>query len=244
MPFRNSDRTSLGFELFMQIPGQSVYTKVPNIGDIGIDAPSSPVESFKYADGQSSQYSGTSDPETVTLNMSFNPQTDEYDALVNAETSGDELQFYLQTGKESPPLFGNTNKFYVDTAGLVGFDATGTKPSFGRSATNPGKYGKGDCIKANNKYYRMVSLSGTPPNEALTVKDNPFVGPTNVETAIVQADAIVYTIVKPQLRVDFGATVSQAGSTSVSPSSPVPTDQIVLSVVTGIKGNWVIVPTA
>ena len=244
MPLRNSDRSALGFELHVQLPGATVYTKVPNVGDIQLDSPAAPVEPYKYLDGSSSQYSGTPDPETVTCNMSFNPGTAEHDAMAEANLSGAQLPFYIISGAESF-LFGNTNKFSVTTAGVVTFDATGSKPSFGRSATKLGKFGKGDCIKTGTggsaKYYNIQSLSGTPPNEVPVVRDDPFVAGTtgNVAAAIAVGSAVMYTIVKPQVRVDFDATVTQIGAMGASPSSPVSTDQLVLSAVTAIKGRVV-----
>ena len=247
MPLRNSDRSSLGFEAFMIVPGMSDYTKIPNVGDVTIDAPASPVESYKYLDGTSSQYSGTSDPETVTLNISFNPRTEEYIAMETAETSSGELQFRLQTGDESVLLPAQTgtsaNKATIDADGNVTF--AGVKPNLGRSKIKPGKYGEGDCVKIAGKYYRILRTTGTPPNEVLVVKDDPFtgaVGDDNVDTPITVG--AFYAIVKPQLRVEFGATVTTIGSTAASPSSPVSTGQIVLAATTQIKGGWVLVPTS
>lgn len=246
MPLRNSDRSSVGFELHMQIPGTTGFVKIPNIGDIEVDSPSAPTETFKYVDGQTSQYSGSADPETVTCNTSFNPLSEEYRALAEAKVSGAEIPFYLISGPETV-LFGNTNEFFVTTAGAVDFDATGTKPSFGRKAGVPGKFGKGDCIKAtaSGDYYKITGLSGTPPNELPTVRDEPHGGGSDaVATAIVEANAVVYTIVKPQIRVDFNATVTTIGAVNASPSSPVPTGTLVLAVVSGIADQWVLVPAA
>lgn len=241
MPLRNSDRSSVGFELFMQVPGETAFRKVPNVGDVSVDSPSAPTETFKYLDGDSSQYSGTADPETVTVNTSFNPLSAEYRALADAKTSGAELQFYLISGEETV-LFGNTNLVSITTAGAVTFDATGTPPSFGRAGRS-GPFGAGDCIKVGNNYYRIDSLTGTAPNELPVVRDEPHGGGSdNVETAV--STATVYTIVKPQVRVDFSATVTTAGAFDASPSSPVPTDQLGLALVSGLAGNWRIVPKA
>ena len=240
MPLRNSDRSSVGFELFMQVPGETGYRKVPNVGDVSVDSPSAPTETFKYLDGDSSQYSGTADPESITVNTSFNPLSAEYRALADAKITGAELQFYLISGEESV-LFGNTNQVTITTAGAVTFDATGTPPNFGRSASRNGPFGAGDCIKIGTDYYRIDSLSGTPPNELPVVRDEPHGGGTdNVASAV--STATVYSIVKPQVRVDFSATVTTAGAFDASPSSPVPTDQLGLALVSTLAGNWRIVP--
>ena len=241
MPLRNSDRTALGFELHIQLPGATTFSKVPNVGDIQIDTPAAPVEPFKYLDGTGSQYGGTPDPETVTCNLSFNPGTAEHDAMAEANLSGAQLPFYIISGPEARIFANSAARIAITTAGATTFSGTGNA-SFGRTATKPGKYGKGDEIKIGNKYYRIQSLTGTPPNETPVVRDDPH-GGGNTPVAAAVSTAIAYTIVKPQVRVDFDATVTQIGAMGASPSSPVPTDQLVLSAVTHIKGEWYIVPT-
>lgn len=243
MPLRNADRSSIGWGLYMQLPGASAYTRVPNVVDIEFDFPSAPVESQKYVDGDASQFHGTADPATMTCNVTFNPISDEYDALNLSKKSGDTLPFYVLTGAENK-LFGNTNKVTITGPGAVTFDATGSKPNFGRNKNTYGRFGAGDCIKIGNKYYKISALTGSVPNEVPTVKDLPH-GGGNANVAVAVATATVYSIVRPQLKIEFIAGVSTLGGASASPSSPAAGGgQLTLALQNASDDDWVLVPTA
>ena len=247
MPLRNSDRSSVGFTLQMQLPGSADYVTIPNVGDVEITSPAAPTESFKYLDGTSSQYSGTPDPETISVNSAFNPNTDEYQALATAKLNGNELQFRLVSGDEQSLYAGGPDaagsaEVSITTAGAVTFanQAGGTNvplPMLG-TANRPDKYGKGDAIKVDGLLYRITASAGTPPSETLVVKDFPSRGATtSVQTAV--TGGVPFSIVKPKIMVEFSATVTMAGAFGASPSSPVPTDQIGLAVTSGLAGGWV-----
>lgn len=244
MPLRNADRSSIGFRLFMQVPGASAYTKIPNVVDIEFDFPAAPVESQKYVDGDASKFPGTADPPTCTANVSFNPGTDEYTALQLAKQSGDTLPFYAISGPEAELFPANTNKVEITTAGVVTLSNDGTKPNFGRNAKTFGRYGAGDCIKAGAKYYRIVTLTGNVPNELPVVKDFPHGGGAdNVDTAV--DPGVVYSIVRPQLKLEFLAGVSAISGLAASPSSPAATGgQLVLEFQNAADQDWILVPAA
>ena len=250
MPLRNSDRSSVGFTLQMQLPGSADFVTVPNVGDVEITSPAAPTETFKYLDGSSSQYSGTPDPETIQVNSSFQPSTDEYQALANAKISGNEMNFRLVSGDaqilfDSGPDGAGVVEVAIEQTGVVTF----TNQAGGADKPLPvlgvggraGKYGKGDAIRVDNKMYRIVASKGTGSAEKFTVKDwlpTPYVSGDDLVAVAVAATA-PFTIVKPKIMVDFSATVTMAGAFGASPSSPVPTDQIGLAVTSGLAGQWV-----
>ena len=244
MPLRNADRSSIGFELFVQVPGASEHTKIPNVVDIEFDFPAAPVESQKYVDGDASKFSGTADPATCTCNMSYNPASDEFKALALAKRSAGTLDFYCISGDEATLYPAQENKIEITTAGAVTFNGDGSKPNFGRRKETFGRYGAGDCIKIGSDYYRIVKLSGDPPNEVPVVKDFPHGGGAdNVETAV--AVAVAYSIVRPQLRLNFLAGVSALSGLGASPSSPAATGgQLVLEFQNASDEDWILVKSS
>lgn len=242
----NSDRSSVGFELLMEVIGRTGWSKIPNVGDVEVSSPAAPTESFKYLDGTSSQYSGTADPETITVNSSFQPNSEEYQQLAAGKLNGNQMNFCLRSGVEqtlyeASQAGAGAALVAITQPGVATFSNTsgGTArrlPNFG-SQSVVGQFGAGDCIKVGSKYYVILRIASYVGNTAtLTVRDFPAnTGSTPVATAV---SAGVFSIVKPRICNRFAATVTNAGQFSASPSSPVPTDQVGLALVSGLAGRW------
>ena len=183
--------------------GGVTYYEVPGIGSMSAPAGERPESDLNAFEGAAS-IGGEIPITDVTFPVTaYNPHDQSWIDIVDAWKANDAVQFRVQTPAEEalfgPSAAGKTAAIAMNT-GIVTFAGQGGHADF----TDP-LYQRGHAIKIANELYPISSIDVN--GNVVVVKVRPYPAANVV--------AAVYSVVRPQLGMDFGARVKNANSMEI-----------------------------